>query len=84
MGLHACSQCRPGFPGSPTQRPAAITPESDASADTGNDGYPVLRRYTDSHHLPPMSEPTIAEAARSAVAYGLLRTPVPPPQQKGL
>jgi hypothetical protein len=63
--------------------PAAITPESDASADTGNDGYPVLRRYTDSHHLPPMSEPTIAEAARSAVAYGLLRTPVPPPQQKG-
>ena len=60
--------------------PAAITPESDARADTGNDGYPVLRRYTDSHHLPPMSETTIAEAARTAVAYGLLRTPDTPPR----
>jgi hypothetical protein len=39
-----------------------------------DDGYPVLRRYTDAHYLPPMSEPTIAEAARTAVAYGLLRS----------
>jgi hypothetical protein len=54
--------------------PAAITPGADAATDTGNDGYPVLRRYTDSHHLPPMSEPTIAEAARTAVAFGLLRS----------
>jgi hypothetical protein len=60
--------------------PAANTPETDANTDTGNDGYPVLRRYTDSHHLPPMSEPTVAEAARTAVAYGLLRTPMPAPQ----
>ena len=50
--------------------PAALTPGKDA----GNDGYPVLRRYTDSHYLPPMSEPTIAEAASTAVAFGLLRT----------
>ena len=60
--------------------PAAITPGSDAKTDTGDDGYPVLRRYTDSHHLPPMSEPTIAEAARTAVAFGLLRRPDTPPR----
>lgn len=50
--------------------PAAQTPQPDGN----NDGYPVLRRYTDSHYLPPMSEPTIAEAARTAVAFGLLQT----------
>ncbi len=37
------------------------------------DAYPVLRRYTDSDALPPMSEPTIAEYAQVGVAYGLLR-----------
>ena len=54
--------------------PAAITPKANAATGTGDDGYPVLRRYTDSHHLPPMSEPTIAEVARTAIAFGLLRT----------
>ena len=34
--------------------------------------YPVMRRYVDSSLLPPMSEPTIAEYARTAVAFGLL------------
>ena len=43
-----------------------------------NDGYPVLRRYTDSEYLPPMSEPTIAEVARTAIAYGLLRASMSP------
>lgn len=33
----------------------------------------MLRRYTDSDALPPMSEPTIAEYAQVGVAYGLLR-----------
>lgn len=37
------------------------------------DAYPVLRRYTDSDALPPMSEPTIAEYAQVGVAYALLR-----------
>jgi hypothetical protein len=50
--------------------PAAKTPQPGG----GDDGYPVLRRYTDSHYLPPMSEPTVAEVARTAVAFGLLRT----------
>jgi hypothetical protein len=62
--------------------PAAMTPDTNADTDKGDDGYPVLRRYTDSHHLPPMSEPTIAEAARTAIAFGLLRTPAAPPQKK--
>jgi hypothetical protein len=35
-------------------------------------GYPALRRYVDSDLLPPMSEPTIAEIAALAVAFGLL------------
>ncbi len=64
--------------------PAAITPASAAGADTGDDGYPVLRRYTDSDYLPPMSEPTIAEAARTAIAYGLLRNPNTPPRYNKL
>ncbi len=34
--------------------------------------YPVMRRFIDSSLLPPMSEPTIAEYARTAVGYGLL------------
>jgi hypothetical protein len=50
--------------------PAAETPQPDGE----NEGYPVLRRYTDSHYLPPMSEPTVAEVARTAVAFGLLRS----------
>ena len=36
------------------------------------DGYPALRRYVDSDLLPPMSEPTVAEYAAAAVAFGLL------------
>lgn len=35
-------------------------------------GYPALRRYVDSDLLPPMSEPTVAEYAAVAVAFGLL------------
>lgn len=35
--------------------------------------YPALRRYTDAEHLPPMSEPTVAEYAETAIAYALLR-----------
>ena len=50
--------------------PDAETPQPGGE----DDGYPVLRRYTDSHYLPPMSEPTVAEVARTAVAYGLLRS----------
>lgn len=34
--------------------------------------YPPLRRYVDSNLLPPMSEPTVAEYALTAVAFGLL------------
>ena len=48
-------------------------PLEDGQAADGGDGYPVLRRYTDSDQLPPMSEPTIAEIARIGVALGLLR-----------
>ena len=44
-------------------------------------GYPVLRRYTDARHLPPMSEPTVAEIARIGVSLALLRDggPMSPP-----
>jgi hypothetical protein len=45
----------------------------DGQGEDGGDGYPVLRRYTDSDQLPPMSEPTVAEVARVGVAFGLLR-----------
>ena len=48
-------------------------------ANDDNDGtagayksYPPLRRYVDSYLLPPMSEPTVAEYALTAVAFGLL------------
>jgi hypothetical protein len=50
--------------------PAAV---DDGLAADGGDGYPVLRRYTDSDQLPPMSEPTVAEIARVGMAFGLLR-----------
>ena len=54
---------------------AAYYPETKTPHQDGDeDGYPVLRRYTDSPYLPPMSEPTVAEAARTAVAFGLLRS----------
>lgn len=46
---------------------------ADGEAADGGDGYPVLRRYTDSDQLPPMSEPTVAEIARIGIAFGLLR-----------
>jgi hypothetical protein len=46
------------------------------SAEDDNAGayksYPPLRRYVDSNLLPPMSEPTVAEYALTAVAFGLL------------
>jgi hypothetical protein len=48
-------------------------PTDDGLAADGGDGYPVLRRYTDSDQLPPMSEPTVAEIARVGIAFGLLR-----------
>ncbi|NCA70960.1 MAG: hypothetical protein EOM91_12795 [Sphingobacteriia bacterium] len=35
--------------------------------------YPVLRRYTDSHHLIPMNESTVREMSAVAVGFGLLR-----------
>jgi hypothetical protein len=50
--------------------PAAM---DDGQGAAGGDGYPVLRRYTDSDQLPPMSEPTVAEVARVGIAFGLLR-----------
>jgi endoglucanase len=49
-------------------------PLNDGEAVDGGDGYPVLRRYTDSDQLPPMSEPTVAEIARIGIAFGLLRS----------
>jgi hypothetical protein len=54
----------------PRGRPAAEKPKR---AEDFADAYPVLRRYTDSDRLPPMSEPTVAEYAEAAVAYALLR-----------
>jgi hypothetical protein len=54
-------------------------PEGDATQTGQNSAsrrsfeYPVLRRYTDSDYLPPMSEPTVAEIARVGLAFGLLR-----------
>lgn len=50
--------------------PPSTTAHSDASSS-----YPPLRRFTDSEYLPPMTEPTIAEVASAAIAYGLLREP---------
>jgi hypothetical protein len=46
---------------------------SPSTVDNTNASYPPLRRFTDSQYLPPMTEPTIAEAASIAIAYGLLR-----------
>jgi len=48
-------------------------PLNDGEGADGGDGYPALRRYTDSDQLPPMSEPTVAEIARVGIAFGLLR-----------
>jgi len=61
----------------PTTRLVTATywpaPAADGEAPDGGDGFPVLRRYTDSDQLPPMSEPTVAEIARIGIAFGLLR-----------
>lgn len=54
----------------PLGRPAVERPKR---AEDFADAYPVLRRYTDSDRLPPMSEPTVAEYAEAAVAYAILR-----------
>lgn len=54
----------------PTEK-ATDSHETGASSTTVE--YPVLRRYTDSDYLPPMSEPTVAEIARVGLAFGLLR-----------
>ena len=51
----------------------AYIPANDDSATAGAyKSYPPLRRYVDSDLLPPMSEPTVAEYALTAVAFGLL------------
>jgi endoglucanase len=47
------------------------THEND-EADDRHQPYPPLRRYVDANLLPPMSEPTIAEYALTAAAFGLL------------
>ncbi len=56
---------------------AAYLPAEKATVDEQgkpmfDSAYPVMRRYVDSSLLPPMSEPTVAEYARTAVAFGLL------------
>jgi len=55
-------------------------------AATREGGYPVLRRYTDARHLPPMSEPTVAEVARIGISLALLRDggPLSPPAPAAL
>lgn len=60
----------------PPEQPAVAAPKIDQDFATA---YPVLRRYTDSDALPPMSEPTIAEYAQVAMAYGLLHDEAPAP-----
>ena len=52
----------------------AYIPANDDSDTTAGayKSYPPLRRYVDSDLLPPMSEPTVAEYALTAVAFGLL------------
>lgn len=35
--------------------------------------YPVMRRYTDSRGVPPMSEPTVSDYAQVGITFGLLR-----------
>lgn len=52
-------------------------PHSAADKQQASTIYPPLRRFTDSEHLPPMTEPTIAEVASTAVAYALLRGELP-------
>ncbi len=51
---------------------AYFPPEQPALANDFANAYPVLRRYTDSHLLPPMSEPTVAEEAEVAMAFALI------------
>lgn len=53
----------------PPEHPS--TPQPKTAADF-LDAYPVLRRYTDSDLIPPMSEPTIVEYAYTAMAFALL------------
>jgi hypothetical protein len=50
-----------------------VTLSGQITASRATFEYPVLRRYTDSDYLPPMSEPTVAEMARVGLAFGLLR-----------
>ena len=52
-----------------------LPPATDDDDAKVNESFPVLRRYTDSDYLPPMSEPTIAEYAKAVVAFGLLVAP---------
>lgn len=52
---------------------AGYFPPERPTGEGLDSAYPALRRYTDSELLPPMNEPTIAEVARTAVAFGLLR-----------
>jgi hypothetical protein len=48
---------------------------SDSAEKEGNAQitYPALRRYIDATPLPPMSEPTVAEYARTAIGLALLK-----------
>ena len=86
--LSQYDQVREPLPGIPVNGPhyhlPALWPETRAVNDAyfppGKppsenlvDGYPALRRYTDSEFIPPMSEPTVAEIATTAIAFGLLR-----------
>lgn len=76
----------PGIPvnGPHYQLPAAwaalkLTQAAYIPPASNNDGqpvYPALRRFTDSALLPPMTEPTVAAYAYTAVAFGLLRQPL--------
>jgi hypothetical protein len=52
---------------------AGYFPPAASTGASLSANYPALRRYTDSELLPPMNEPTVAEIARTAVAFGLLR-----------
>lgn len=56
---------------------AYYPPNSAADTQAASGIYPPLRRFTDSEHLPPMTEPTVAEVASTAVAYALLRGELP-------
>lgn len=49
-----------------------LPPNLPTIANDFSTAYPVLRRYTDSHLLPPMSEPTIAEDVEVAMGFALI------------